>query len=35
MEPVLTHGGELVAKGLVEVIDDFLVALHGACSTSE
>jgi hypothetical protein len=30
MQPVLIDRRELAAKALVEVIDDFWVALHGA-----
>jgi hypothetical protein len=30
MQPVLVDGGELAAKALVEIIDDFWVALHAA-----
>ncbi len=30
VQPVLVDGGELVAQALVEIIDDFRVALHGA-----
>src|SRR6185437_1096603 len=30
MQPVLADGGELAAEALVEIVDDFWVALHGA-----
>ena len=30
MQPVLVDGGELVTQPLVEILDDFGVALHGA-----
>ena len=30
MQPVLVDGGELAAQALVEIVDDFWVALHGA-----
>src|SRR4029079_1567781 len=30
MQPVLADGGEFAAQALVEIIDDFWVALHGA-----
>src|SRR6266568_7775022 len=30
MQPVLADGGQLAAQALVEIIDDFWVALHGA-----
>src|SRR5712671_492020 len=32
MQPVLVNGGEFAAQALVEIIDDFGVALHGARS---
>jgi hypothetical protein len=30
MQPILADGGKLAAQALVEIIDDFCVALHGA-----
>ena len=33
MEPILADRSKLMAKGLVEVLDDLLVALHDACSS--
>ena len=30
MQPVLVDGGELVTQPLVEILDDFGIALHGA-----
>ncbi len=35
MQPVLADGGELAAEALVEIIDDFRVALHGALQIFE
>ena len=35
MQPVLVDGGEFAAQALVEIIDDFWVALHGALRVFE
>jgi hypothetical protein len=32
MQPILVDGGKLAAETLVEIIDDFEVALHDALS---
>jgi hypothetical protein len=32
MQPILVDGGEFAAQALIELFDDFWVALHGALS---